>query len=123
MVSFTYTRTCILVYLRACVFAPLILAQGAHRCIAQSKSCCLSSSLRGLEDILHGLKLRYTGKLEASERETFFRQLFSFPEVLSCIEGSTGPLQSVKAQQLTCTALSMSFFDCLTGGEFLQRAL
>jgi hypothetical protein len=79
--------------------------------------------LRGLSDILHGIKLRYSGKLAASERDTFFRQLFNCPDVLSCIGGSAGPLQSVKAQKLTCTALSMSFFDCLTGGEFLQRAL
>eukprot|EP00611_Tribonema_gayanum_P005481 TRINITY_DN14717_c0_g1_i1.p1 TRINITY_DN14717_c0_g1~~TRINITY_DN14717_c0_g1_i1.p1 ORF type:complete len:271 (-),score=51.74 TRINITY_DN14717_c0_g1_i1:39-821(-) len=70
----------------------------------------------GLAGDFRGLSLKFTGRYRntAEDTERLLQQLFSCPEVLSCIRSGTGEVNSVKWEKLGCNTLSMDFFDCLT---------
>lgn len=68
----------------------------------------------GLEGILTASRFRFTGKYAARDSSNFLRQLFSSSVVLAGIPNASPVQQSVQATKLSCSVLSMSFFDCLT---------
>ena len=79
--------------------------------------------VRGLKDIIRGFKCRYTGRFSATDRDSFFKQLFSCAEVLACLGAAKAPLQTVEVKELNCSVLSMDFFDHLTDSGKLALLL